>query len=327
MSDISVVVTVLNEEATIEALLRSLSEQSRPADEVIIVDGGSTDHTKKIVAKFGESHPQFPVRLIGKKGNRSVGRNAGIRAAENDLIAITDAGCVPHRDWLAQLEDCIKTMPHEKMSNVVVAGYYDAQPTSDLEAAIVPYVLVMPDRVRPERFLPATRSMLLPKKIWEKLGGFDESLSDNEDYAFARKLIDHKLQILFAANAKVTWLPRRTLSEFWTMIFRFARGDTYSGIIRPKVLLIFLRYSGFLLLMVLLNYISAGVSLLVGFLSLLFYLFWAIKKNLRYARSGWYWLPVLQVISDLAVMSGSLSGIIRRAQKSKAYDEKNSTTT
>src|SRR6266704_3477057 len=95
---ISLIITVLNEEKTIGQLLAAISDQTQLADEVIIVDGGSIDRTQLIVSQFAQAHPQLKLRLLQKKGNRSVGRNEAIRRAQNQVIAITDAGCLPHRD-------------------------------------------------------------------------------------------------------------------------------------------------------------------------------------------------------------------------------------
>jgi uncharacterized membrane protein len=167
----------------------------------------------------------------------------------------------------------------------------------------------MPDQVNPNDFLPATRSMMLSKSAWKLAGKFDERLRDNEDYAFAHALRNAKIPMDFTQKAVVEWVPRNSLQSFAWMIFRFARGDFFAGIIRPKVLFIFVRYLAgllFTLLGIWLGY-AKGV-LLLDFMGLALYLTWAVFKNKRYVPNGWYWLPVLQVIADFAVMSGSLVG-------------------
>ena len=45
------------------------------------------------------------------------------------------------------------------------------------------------------------------------------------------------------------------------------------------------------------------------------YSLWAIRKNIRYVSAGWMWLPILQVVSDLAVILGSLSGLKKSLDK------------
>lgn len=302
----SLIITVLNEEVTISQLLEAIAAQTLKANEVIITDGGSTDRTQLIITQFAQAHPQLKIQLVQRKGNRSIGRNEAIQHAHGELIAITDAGCVPHRDWLEELVHVAIVRGAEE-PDFLVAGYYDAQPKTPFEEAVVPYVLVMPDRVDPEHFLPATRSMLMTKSIWEKFGGFDESLGDNEDYAFSRKIAQSKVPIYFAAKAKVTWIPRQSLEQFLNMIYRFARGDAYAGIFRPKVAALFGRYVVFLAL--------AMVVPMLFVLAWVAYLGWSIFKNYRYVPHGWYWLPVLQLGSDVMVMAGSLAGVLHGSKK------------
>jgi len=195
----------------------------------------------------------------------------------------------------------------------VVAGYYDAQPYTNFEAAVVPYALVMPERVDAKTFLPATRSMLLEKEVWQRVGKFDEQLADNEDFAFAQKLKKMKIPIAFASQAKVTWRPRSSLVSFVRMIYRFAKGDAFAGLWRPKVFLIFVRYlvgSGVLLFLLFQRKYTWALNILL--VTLVLYSYWALRKNKVYAKKGWYWLPILQITSDIAVMVGTTVGIAKR---------------
>lgn len=334
MSDVSLCITILNEEKTIGPLLDAVARQTQPPAEIIITDGGSTDETIAIlrscldhsrsnnnqknkadqIKNFEGRLNTIAIRFFQVPGNRSVGRNAAINQAKNDWIAITDAGCLPHPDWLEQL-----LLERKKSGALVIAGYYDALARTPLEEAMVPYVLVMPDKADPQTFLPATRSMLLHKDVWKSAGGFDERLSDNEDYVFARKIAKNVVSttkttsLSFAKAAKVSWLPRQNLQQFYTMLFRFARGDIQAGILRPKVIFVYLRYAAGLMVVSLLLFEGRlSTALLFIICAVCLYALWSISKNIRYIRRGWYWLPVLQYLADAAVMIGSIAGAIRR---------------
>lgn len=296
MNKISLIITVLNENTTILNLLNSIKLQTFQPHEVIIVDGGSNDNTVLKIKQFSNENPSFNITVKEKIGNRSVGRNYAVSLAKNNLIAITDAGCTLDKNWLKELLDAYKSP--------VVAGFYSANPTNDFQKAVVPYVLVMPNRVNSNNFLPATRSMLIEKKIFQKLGGFDERLSDNEDYAFAKKMQKEKIPITFAKKAIVYWQPTQNIKQFYKMIFRFAKGDIFSGIVRPKVVLIFARYVLFFALFL----VSTKLFLAI----LCFYSVWAIQKNKDYVDNGWKYLPLLQIASDLAVIHGSAIGFMKR---------------
>ena len=297
--------TVLNEAEMIWVLLLGLISQTHQPGEVIIVDAGSTDSTVQLIKVFQKKYPHLPLKVVIKKGNRSQGRNHGINLAKHNWIAITDAGCIPHIDWLEKLA-------HEAAQSQaeVVAGYYEAAPETAFQAAASPYMLVMPDRVNPAHFLPATRSMMLKKKAWEKVGGFDEKLTLSEDYDFAHRLEQAKFKLGFTEEAKVAWWPIETLGDFYQTVRGMAEYDARAGITRIKSYLIFCRYIIFLLLAVV--FFCPHWLLCVAFVFFITgaYSLWAIWKNVQYLDRGWLYLPVLQVVSDVGVMVGTTKGLL-----------------
>src|SRR3990167_9709391 len=235
---LSFITTVLNEEGNIEKLLKSLSSQTVLPDEVIIVDGGSSDRTiAEIKYQISNIKNDVKFKILIKKGNRSVGRNEAIKNARGDIILSSDAGCVLDKNWVKNI-----LKPFENKKNDVVSGYYKGTGETVFEKSLIPYVLVMEDRISPENFLPATRSMAFKKEIWKKAGRFDEKLSHNEDFEFAKRLKKVGANIKFAKDAIVYWRPRKNIKEAFIMFYRFAFGDAEAGIIRPKLIFLFARY-------------------------------------------------------------------------------------
>ena len=299
---VSFVATVLNEEETIKGLLDSIIQQTKKPDEVIVVDGGSTDRTLSEISNI-----KLKFRVLTKHGNRSVGRNAGIKRATGDIILLSDAGCTLDKNWVKNI-----IQPFDNHSVDVVAGYYKAKPKTVFEKCLVPYVFVMPDKVNPKTFLPASRSMAFRKGVWKKVGGFPQEFSHNEDYVFANRLKKMNAAMVFKRDAIVYWQPRTNLKQAFIMFFRFALGDAEAGIYRPKAVLTVLRYFFTLLLAAIIFMLQSiqAAYLLVG-LTLL-YVFWSIIKNFRYVHDirALYWLPLLQLTSDIAVSAGMVVGYL-----------------
>lgn len=91
---ISAIIPAFNAERTIARALHSVLAQTRPADEIIVIDDGSTDNTADAVRAFGDR-----VRLITQaNAGVSVARNTGIQSASGDWIAFLDAD----DEWLPE---------------------------------------------------------------------------------------------------------------------------------------------------------------------------------------------------------------------------------
>ncbi len=92
---ISVVIPTYNRAAAVREAIASVLVQTRPADEILVVDDGSTDHTAEVLADFGDR-----IRVIAQpNGGVSAARNAGIGHATGDWLAFLDSDDVwlPHR--------------------------------------------------------------------------------------------------------------------------------------------------------------------------------------------------------------------------------------
>ncbi|GEM_PF-160307 len=311
---LSLIVTVLNEEKHIGKLIDSISIQTKIPDEIVIVDGGSSDNTVASIKYFVSSIKYKDIRkntrfkIIVRQGNRAVGRNEGIRNSKGDIILSTDAGCVLDRNWVKNISEPFKT---EKVD--VVSGYYRGISENIFQKSLIPYVLVMEDKIK-EEFLPATRSMAFRKEVWEGIGGFDENLGHNEDYAFANNIKKLGFKIKFVQDAVVSWIPRKNIKQAFIMFFRFALGDIEANILRSKVIFIFLRYI-FAFYLILLNLIMKSPPLVVfTALLLFFYILWSIYKNYKYVNSykATFYLPLLQFASDFAVILGTSAGIFKK---------------
>lgn len=309
----SLIVTVLNEEKHIGILIDSVANQSIIPSELIIVDGGSNDRTISLINdKIKQYVNKLNIKIFVKKGNRSIGRNEGIKQSSSNLILITDSGCILHKDWVKNI-----TKPFLEKSTNVVAGYYKGKYKSIFQKSLIPYVLVMKDNIDPENFLPATRSMALRKKIWNKLGGFNKKFSHNEDFVFASKIRQEGINIKFVKDAIVYWYPRQNLFQTFKMFFRFAYGDIQSKIIRSKIIYLFLRYVvGIYLIIMAFIMKSVVLNTIIGLL-VISYVLWSVKKNYKYVKHylALIYLPILQFTSDLAVISGSLLGLTYHLSK------------
>ena len=91
---ISVIIPAYNSEKTIVKALDSVRKQtsSQYIKEVLVINDGSTDNTKKIVENYKEEYDTFPIQLINKdNGGVSTARNRGLSLAQGNWIALLDS--------------------------------------------------------------------------------------------------------------------------------------------------------------------------------------------------------------------------------------------
>ena len=82
-------------------------------------------------------------------------KNIAIKKAKNEIVAITDAGCTPHKDWLEKI-----TEPFKKTDNDVVAGGYQMVAQNNFEKAEAVFLGVKQQDIKSD-FLPSLRSTVL----------------------------------------------------------------------------------------------------------------------------------------------------------------------
>src|SRR3954468_21600682 len=100
--EITLVIPVRNEEASLPRLLDSIRKQTVAPAEIIFVDAGSTDSTSRMVQDAARADTRIRLLIVpGATPGR--GRNTGICDATYDWIALTDAGIELAPDWLEQL--------------------------------------------------------------------------------------------------------------------------------------------------------------------------------------------------------------------------------
>ena len=160
---VSLILTVKNEEATLPEFFASIDAQRQKPDEVILVDGGSTDGTLDIARNWKTDRPFVIVSEPGS--NIATGRNIALKRATSDIIAVTDAGTQLDPDWLCKLTEPFRRPP--ELQPDVVAGFFEADPRSRFELALGVTTLPDVDEIDPAEFLPSSRSFAFRRSLFE----------------------------------------------------------------------------------------------------------------------------------------------------------------
>lgn len=316
---VSVILTVLNEAASLPRLFDSLAAQTRLPDEVIVVDGGSRDGTLDVI-RAEQARGRFLLKWLERPGaNISQGRNAAIQAADGEIIAATDAGVHLSPGWLEALVRPFQAEPKP----AVVAGFFRPDPYTLFEVAMGATVLPELGEVDPDTFLPSSRSVAFLKEAALQVGGYPEWLDYCEDLIFDFRLRDRFGPFVFVPDALVYFRPRDSLRAFWKQYYQYARGDGKVDLWRKRHLV---RYLTYLVAVPLIGLLGLRQGKLWWALYLISVpgMFLPPWRRLRGLWEGYgpldrlkaaLWVPIIRVVGDLAKMVGYPVGLVWRWRK------------
>lgn len=203
---ISIIIPSYNSQKYIEETIKSCLYQSHQNLEIIAVDDGSIDNTVEIIQ-------QFPVKLITQKNaGACAARNRGFQESKGDYIQFLDAD-----DLLSpnKIEEQLKQLNgrDDITSNGRWGRFYTDDPFSE-EISWGPHDSLQRDH-DPVSWLccnhmSQTACWLTPRKLIEKAGPWDESLSQNQDGEFFARVVAQSCEVKYCSSAKVYYRSKLT---------------------------------------------------------------------------------------------------------------------
>jgi glycosyltransferase involved in cell wall biosynthesis len=225
VSEISVVVPVRNEAASIQQLIEDLMSQTRLPAEIVITDGGSTDETPDIVERLIAAGA--PAKLLREPhALPGRGRNVGVSNSRGDWIAFIDGGIRPEPDWLEKLAEAAA----RNAADVVFGSYQPVTDTFFAECAAIAYVAAPQEidgRLGRFQFIAST---LIHRKVFETVGGFPEDLRSAEDLLWMRRVIASDFAVACAPEAIVHWRLQPNLGSTFKRFATYARNNIRAGL-------------------------------------------------------------------------------------------------
>lgn len=235
---VSLVIPLRDETETIAALVDSIKRQTFLPEEVVLVDGGSTDGTVEVAAKLIAGDERFRIIEAGD-AMPGRGRNVGVENARNEWIAFTDAGIKLENTWLEKL---VEALAEKSGSDVIYGNYAPIKNTFFEKCAVFAYVAPQGKNVIRGKFIA---SALLKKKVWQKVGGFPDSRAA-EDLMFMDAVEKQGFVTAYAPEAMVYWELRPDFLSTFRKFVLYSKYNVWAkrewqwhyGLVRQYLLLL-----------------------------------------------------------------------------------------
>jgi glycosyltransferase involved in cell wall biosynthesis len=176
---VSVIIPSYNSAKWLAAAVESVRGQIRPADEIVIVDDGSTDDTASLCRTFGEG-----IKYVHREnGGLAAARNTGVRNSSGDCMLFLDADDILLPNAIHDLARTAEASPEAG----VVYGFVlqRRKLATDAQLHGRPYAAGKPPHPAKAHFwwtpIPTAGCALIRRSLNEEIGGFDENFRQVED--------------------------------------------------------------------------------------------------------------------------------------------------
>ena len=238
---VSVVIPVFNDCERLSGCLAALQDQSYPKDryEVIVVDNGNNEGIEGIVELFSQ------VKLVceAKPGSYAA-RNKGVALARGEVIAFTDADCVPSHDWIEKGGERLAHTSHCGLVGGKVERFFKIPGCPNPVEYYDSITYLNQERAMREYHGVLTANAFTFKKVFERVGLFDERSYSGEDYSWAKRVFLSGFAQIYAPDVIVKHPARHSFRALYARIARqegsvhmlsSARGEPLRLYLRPDL--------------------------------------------------------------------------------------------
>ena len=245
-SKISVVICTRDRPKDLDRCLASLASQSRPPDEIVVIDNASrTDETRQVIERHGA------IYVRENRPGLDIARNRGAAASRGDIVAYTDDDTVLHPSWLRRIEDAFDTKEIWAVTGLVLASELETEAQCIFEKVwsfgrgfqrrdFGPvFYSETRQRGSPTWEIGAGANMAFCREMFDKIGGFDERLDVgaagcSSDSEFWNRILHAGGVCRYEPSAVIYHFHCRTLERLRAQIRAYMRGHVAALLIQHE---------------------------------------------------------------------------------------------
>lgn len=240
----SVIIPVYNNPSGLGKLLDSLLEQTYPKEwyEIIVVDNGSKDLTCQKAQAYAAANPkQICVLQENQIQSSYAARNRGVAAARGQIIAFTDADCIPVSHWLEEGVRALIEKEAFMVGGKVKFTFSAKRSSAEMFDAIKN--LQVKSYIETKHAAP-TANLFVRRSVFDRMGFFNANMKSGGDFLWTRQASKAGYKLVYSENAEVLH-PARHFSDLVRKQYRVGGGILSSwkdvGKSNSTMLILFLR--------------------------------------------------------------------------------------
>ncbi|HYE72965.1 MAG TPA: glycosyltransferase [Blastocatellia bacterium] len=183
---ISILIGTRNRASALRETLEALFQQQHLSYfdfEVIVVNNDSPDNTRQVVEDFEAQYPEHLIYLEEKTLGASSARNAGLRVASGDVIAIVDDDVLVEKNWLAEIHrEFAEDESLGLMAGRVLLARTELQPVA-IQESTEPRIMNTPEQAVESACIIVGANTAFRREVFEQCGDYDVRLGPGRFFA------------------------------------------------------------------------------------------------------------------------------------------------
>lgn len=220
---VSVIIPVFNDAQHLRVCLEALERQTycKTLYNVVVVDNGSNGAS--IIKSITEQFDHVLYAYESLPGSYAA-RNKGIALAKGDIIAFTDADCIPAQNWIEQGAKTLLETPNcGLVAGKIEIFFKDPQRLTTVE--LYESVMALPQKEFLEKHrYGATANVFTFKSVIETVGAFNANLKSSGDLEWGQRVFSFGYQQIYAEGVCVAHPARSSFRQLYARTVRHAGG-------------------------------------------------------------------------------------------------------
>jgi glycosyltransferase involved in cell wall biosynthesis len=210
---VSIIIPVYNDSKRLKLCLEALEKQTYPKSqyEVIVVDNGSEENVGAVVDVFRQARVVYE-----NQPGSYIARNKGIKESKGEVVAFTDADCIPKLDWIQRGVASLQNRPNcGLVAGRIELFFKDSfRPTAaELYNSVMDF---HQQEYLEEKHFGATANVFTFRSVIEEVGVFSPKFkSAGGDKEFGRQVFEAGYQQVYADDTCVLHPTRYTLNQLY----------------------------------------------------------------------------------------------------------------